>query len=226
MALQEIDTITRITTSNLYNYSHIPQVTYPNYHQSCSYYEEVSNHATAEHVVMHIVGRTIHTARFQANNMHWTPNVLLCLLFLSLSRQLLAMTIACCQKSCVQEMFMNWNSPVETRPTGGYGPVQRMNLALNWLKGVVDFLQQQQWQDNDVLRVRVQIIVQDLMEQTTMSQKSPVYNPSQHIFHIINALCGKICRVGGVTLHWTGLLDWTTRLTQNGVKCLFQPFSV
>jgi len=43
MALQEIDTITRITTSNLYNYSHIPQVTYPNYHQSCSYYEEVSN---------------------------------------------------------------------------------------------------------------------------------------------------------------------------------------
>jgi len=24
--------------------------------------------------------------------------------------------------------------------------------------------------------------------------------------------------------YWTGLLDWTTGLTQNGVKCLFQPF--
>jgi len=29
-----------------------------------------------------------------------------------------------------------------------------------------------------------------------------------------------------VSIHWTGLLDWTTGLTQNGVKCLFQPFSV
>jgi len=28
-----------------------------------------------------------------------------------------------------------------------------------------------------------------------------------------------------VSIHWTGLLDWTTGLTQNGVKCLFQPFS-
>ena len=30
----------------------------------------------------------------------------------------------------------------------------------------------------------------------------------------------------GVTIHWIGLLDWTTGLTQNGVKCFFQPFSV
>jgi len=30
----------------------------------------------------------------------------------------------------------------------------------------------------------------------------------------------------GVTIHWTGLLDWTTGLTQNGIKCLLQPFSV
>ena len=34
-----------------------------------------------------------------------------------------------------------------------------------------------------------------------------------------------------VSIHWTGLLgtgllDWTTGLTQNGVKCPFQPFSV
>ena len=27
----------------------------------------------------------------------------------------------------------------------------------------------------------------------------------------------------GVTIHWTGLLDWSTGLTQNGVKYLFQP---
>ena len=26
--------------------------------------------------------------------------------------------------------------------------------------------------------------------------------------------------------YWTGLLDWTTGLAQNGVKCLFKPFSV
>jgi len=30
----------------------------------------------------------------------------------------------------------------------------------------------------------------------------------------------------GVTIHWTGLLDWTTGLTQNAVKCLFKFFSV
>ena len=29
-----------------------------------------------------------------------------------------------------------------------------------------------------------------------------------------------------VSIHRTGLLDWTTGLTQNGVKFLFQPFSV
>jgi len=29
-----------------------------------------------------------------------------------------------------------------------------------------------------------------------------------------------------VSIHWTGLLDWATGLTQNGVKCLFQPFSM
>jgi len=29
---------------------------------------------------------------------------------------------------------------------------------------------------------------------------------------------------GGVTIHRTGLLNWTTGLAQNGVKCLFQPF--
>jgi len=28
----------------------------------------------------------------------------------------------------------------------------------------------------------------------------------------------------GVTIHWTGLLDWTAGLAQNGVKCLFRPF--
>ena len=26
--------------------------------------------------------------------------------------------------------------------------------------------------------------------------------------------------------YWTGLLDWTTGLTRNDVKCIFQPFSV
>jgi len=26
--------------------------------------------------------------------------------------------------------------------------------------------------------------------------------------------------------YWTGLLDWTTGLTQNGTKCLLLPFSV
>ena len=30
----------------------------------------------------------------------------------------------------------------------------------------------------------------------------------------------------GVTIHWTRLLDWTTGLAQNGVKCLFKPISV
>ena len=30
----------------------------------------------------------------------------------------------------------------------------------------------------------------------------------------------------GVTIHWTGLLDWTTGLKQNGIKCLLQLFSV
>ena len=30
----------------------------------------------------------------------------------------------------------------------------------------------------------------------------------------------------GVTIHWTGLLDWTTGLNQNGIKCLLQLFSV
>jgi len=26
--------------------------------------------------------------------------------------------------------------------------------------------------------------------------------------------------VSGVAIHWTGLLDWTTGLPQNGIKCL------
>ena len=34
----------------------------------------------------------------------------------------------------------------------------------------------------------------------------------------------KLATSGESLIHWTGLLDWTTELTQNGTKCLLQHF--